>query len=351
MPFNRPTLAELIERASADIESRLPGTDPRLRRANVQVLARMHAGALHGLYGYLDWIARQILPDTSDAEILQRQADIWSITRKPAAAAKGNVGFTGTDASVIPAATVLQRSDGVRFTTDAEGTIAAGVATVAVTAEEGGAAGDTAASSTLTLVSPVSGIDSAATVAAGGLTGGVDIESDDDLRARLLLRLQQPPQGGAEQDYIAWALEVAGVSRVWVYPEELGPGTVTVRFMRDDDTGSAIPDAAEVLAVQDYIDARRPVTADVHVLAPVAVPLDFTIAVTPNTQAVKDAVAAELADLLLRDAEPGGTIRLSRLHEAISLAEAEEDHVLTSPAADVTHTTGQLATLGTITWV
>jgi uncharacterized phage protein gp47/JayE len=65
---------------------------------------------------------------------------------------------------------------------------------------------------------------------------------------------------------------------------------------------------------------------------------------------VQAAVAAELADLLRREAEPGGTILVSHLREAISIAVGETNHVLSSPAADVTHATGQIATLGTITW-
>ncbi len=349
MAFNRPTLPQLIERGAADIGTRLPSTDARLRRSVLGALARMHAGAVHGLYGYLDWLSRQILPDTADGEILARWANVWGVTRKAAAQAKGSVTLTGTNGAIVPAATVLQRSDGVEFTTDAEVTIAAGTAIAAVTASEGGTAGNTAAGSALTFVSPIAGVNSSATVTAAGLTQGTDTESDDDLRERLLTRIQLPPQGGTAADYVAWAKEVAGVTRAWCYPNELGVGTVTVRFTRDDDA-SIIPDAAEVAAVQAHIDPLRPVTAALTVVAPIAVPLNFTITLAPNTAAVQAAVAAELADLLRREAEPGGTILLSHIREALSVAAGETNHVLTAPAADVTHTTGQLATMGTLTW-
>ena len=76
MSFERPDLPTLIERAIADIESRLTGADARLRRSNLNVLARVHSGAAHGLYGYLDWLAKQILPDSADAEFLERHARI-----------------------------------------------------------------------------------------------------------------------------------------------------------------------------------------------------------------------------------------------------------------------------------
>ncbi len=351
MPFNRPSLSDLIERAAGDIETRLPGTDARLRRSNISVLARVHAGVVHGLYGFLEWLALQLMPDTAEAEYLERWSSIWGVARKAAATASGSVSFTGTDGSVIPAGTLLQRSDAAEFTTDAEVTIAGGSAAAAVTASLGGADGNTSANSTLNLATPIAGVDGVATVDANGLTGGVDTEADDSLRARLLLRIQQPPHGGAKHDYEAWALEVSDVTRVWVSPNETGLNTVVVRFVVDDHPTSIIPDAAKVQVVQDHIDTVRPVTASITVVAPIAVSLNLTISnLSPNTQAVKDAIQAELKDLLLREAEPGGAILVSHIREAISLAAGETDHLLTAPVADVTHSTGEIAVLGTITW-
>lgn len=348
MPFSRPALTDLIERTRADALARL-NAEELLRRADVEVLARVLAGASHALHGYIDWLSRQVIYDTADAEMLDRWATIWGVPRHAPFTASGNITLTGTTGTVIPAGTSLVRTDGAEYTTDADATLAAGTATAAVTASLAGDSGNSLIGSSLSLASPISGANSVATVATGGLAGGADQEDDAALRSRLTFRIQNPPHGGASFDYVTWALEVSGVTRAWVYPEELGLGTVTVRFVRDDDA-SVIPDAGEVAAVQAYIDALRPVTADVTVVAPVAVPLDFTIALTPNTAAVKSAVTAELTDLLRREAEPARTILLSRIREAISIAAGETNHVLTVPAADVTHTTGQMATMGTITW-
>lgn len=351
MPFSRPDLATLINRAEADIETRLPGADARLRRSNLNVLARVHSGAAHGLYGYLEWIARQVIIDTADGDMLERHASIWGVARKAASPAVGNVTVTGTNGAIVPADSTLARSDGAQYTTDAEATISGGTATIAVTAVDGGQAGNASAASSLSFDTPIAGVSATATVAAGGLTGGADLEADDDLRARLLARIQQPPHGGAAHDYIAWAREVPGVTRAWVYPGELGDGTVTVRFVRDDDA-NLIPDAAEVAVVQAYIDNVRPVgMKGLYVVAPVAVPLNFTIDLVPDTAANRAAVEAELRDLLLREAEPGATILLSHIREAISLASGETDHILTVPAANVTHAVGEMATFGTITWL
>ncbi|MDO8294379.1 MAG: baseplate J/gp47 family protein [Gallionella sp.] len=348
MAFNRPTLTELVNRILAGIRSRL-STD-ELRRSDAEVYARELAGASHGLHGHIDFIAQQILPDTAEAEYLDRLASLWlDQARKAAAAAVGSVSLSGISGTLCPAGSVLVRADGAEYTTDADVSIAGGVATVAVTASVAGVEGNDIAGTGLTFSTPIAGINSSATVTAGALTGGADTESDAALAARISARMKEAPHGGASSDYVNWALEVAGVTRAWVYPQELGIGTVTVRFVRDDDA-SIIPDAGEVATVQAYIDALRPVTAQLTVVAPVAVPLDFTIAVTPNTAAVKAAVEAELTDLLRREAEPSGTILLSHIREAVSIAAGETNYTMTAPAADVTHTTGQMATMGTITW-
>jgi uncharacterized phage protein gp47/JayE len=346
--FTRPTLADLLNRAFADIQSRLPGSDATLRRSNLNVLSRVHTAGVHGLYGFIAWLATQLIYDTAEAEYLERWASIWGINRLPASFATGTITMTGTNGVTIPALAELQRADGVLYTVNADVIIAAGVATAAVTAVETGQAGNAATGYVLTLTSPIAGVTATAT--AGVLSGGADAEKDAALRARFIARIQQPPHGGAKFDYEAWALEVAGVTRAWVYPQELGAGTVTVRFVRDNDAG-LIPDAGEVAAVQAYIDNLRPVTAAVSVVAPVAVALNLSIGVTPNTTVVKTAVTAELTDLISRESIPGGTLYLSHIRAAISAAAGETNYTMTAPAADVVSATGNITTLGTITWL
>lgn len=125
---------------------------------------------------------------------------------------------------------------------------------------------------------------------------------------------------------------------------------MVVRFVRDGDS-SMIPDDNEVVAVQAYIDSVRPVTAQAIVVAPVEMPVVYQIQLAPNTAAARTAVEAELRDLHLREAIPGGTLLLSHINEAISIAAGETDHVLAAPTANVAAPVGQLATFGGITWL
>jgi uncharacterized phage protein gp47/JayE len=346
--FSRPSLADIIQRVRNDVLSRLSNDDV-LRRADAEVYSRVMGGVAHGLYGFIEWLSDQIIYDTAELEYLERWCSIWGISRKVATVATGTVTFAVQAGSVVPLGTLLQALDGVQYQTTADATITAPTATAPVAAVLAAAAGNRATGQSLSLVSPVVGVQTTAT--AGELSGGADVETDDALRARLLARIQQPPHGGASYDYSTWVLEVSGVTRAWVYPAELGFGTVTVRFVRDLDA-TPIPDAGEVAAVQAYIDARRPVTAQVTVVAPAAVPINFQIqGLTPSNTTVQAAVQAELLDLLLREAVPGGTVLLSHIRAAISAAAGETDYVLVAPAASVTNTTGNMSTMGTITWL
>lgn len=349
MPFARPTLTDLIDRVITDISSRVTGVDSAvLRRSLLGIVGQSEAGAVHMLYGYLDWIAKQSIIDTAEKEYLERWAAIWKVIRKTAGFAGGQVAFSGNAGSTILNGTIVQRQDGVQYKVIGDAVFGGGPLIVPVLALEAGEAGNFGSGLPIFLLSPIAGVQSTGTTTTK-LEGGVDVESDERLLARLLARIQQPPHGGASFDYEQWALEVAGVTRVWVYPLQMGAGTVTVLFVCDEDV-SIIPSPAKVAEVQAYINARRPVTAEVFVAAPIADPLNMNIKLSPNTTAVQNAVRAELADLIDRDSAPGGPILISRLREAVSLAAGENNNQIVTPTADVVYATGHMATLGTLTF-
>ncbi|MBD5539557.1 MAG: baseplate J/gp47 family protein [Desulfovibrio sp.] len=348
MPFDRPDLTTLIERAQADMDSRLDGA-PWLRRRLLAVLARMQGGVAHGLYGYLDWQALQLMPDTAEAEHLARWASIWGVSRKGAARATGYAVFPASAGAVLPAGTELLRPDGVRYLTLADVFAVAGKARVAIEASEAGLAGNAGEDTPLQLAAPVLGLE-AGGASDGDITGGAEEEGDASLRARLLARIRNQPSGGAARDYVAWALEVAGVTRAWCFPGEMGRGSVTVRFMMDDTYADGIPHADDVARVREHIEGLRPVTADVYVVAPVPAPIDLDLRISPDTPRLRATVERAVWAQLRREAEPGGVVVVSRLNEAISLAEGEEDHVLLAPAANLYMGTGRIAVPGKITW-
>lgn len=359
MPFTRPTLADLITRIKGDIRGRLEISGSLLRRAMADVLGTVWAGAVHSLYGYLDWLSKQIFGDTAESAQLLRMAALYGLTPTAATYATGNVTATGTNGTVIPVGTILRLDSVTSYSVTTAQTIASGTATLSVQAVFAGAAANVPAATALTFESPIDGVSISATVATGGIAGGADEETTDAFRARYLLRLQEPPEGGADQDYEAWALAVAGVAssvtRAWVYPNELGLGTVVVRFVEDGNASSIFPNSTDVATVQAALNAERPIAAVVTAEAPTQLAVAFSIHLVPSNATTQAAVTAELTDLFKRVAEPGdgagrGTVLLSAIRTAIGIAAGVADYSMTAPAADVVPAVGQLATLGTITW-
>lgn len=354
MPFARPTLAELITRIRGDLRGRLEIAGPLLRKAMADVIGAVWGGAVHSLYGYLDWLSRQLFIETAEREALLRRAKPYGMSPTAAQFASGTVTATGTNGTVIPINTLLRLDAATTYHVTVAQTIAAGTAAVPIAADIAGTASNLIAGAAVSLQSPIAGVNGTMTVVAD-ITNGVDEESTAEFGARFELRLQEPPEGGAEQDYIGWAEAAPGVTRAWVFPLEQGKGTVVVRFVNDLAI-PIFPDPTAVAVVQSSLDARRPITVIAIAVAPTQLNVAFTIHIVPDTTDTRAAVVAELTDLFVRLAQPGngagkGTVLLSQIRTAIGVAAGVTDYVLTVPSADVVPGLGQLPTVGTVTWV
>lgn len=361
MPFVRPSLQQIIDRVQGDVKGSL-GITTILRRSLLSALSRAVAGTGHVLHGHLVFISRQIFPDQAEAEFVERWGSIYGLERKAATFAQLQIDVVFTGAATVPAGTIYQRSDQTTYTVDADiVATAAGTVQGQVTASEAGSTPNLDDGQTLSLQSPIALVETDALVAATA-SEGEDEETDEAFQQRIVDRIQNPPAGGTVEDYKAFALSVPGVTRAWVFPGYIGPGTVGVSFVEDNDD-PIIPGASQVAAVQLAVDEQKPVTADAQVFAPTDNPVDMEISLFPNSAAVQAAVTAELEDLFARESQVRGayqginsppytgSIALSRINEGISLAEGEQDHVLVSPTSNPQPgNNGGILTLGTITF-
>ncbi|MBJ7553152.1 baseplate J/gp47 family protein [Marinomonas spartinae] len=348
MAFSRPTRTTIQARVAADIE-RHSGQKATRRGDVYYPLAQAVAGAAHGLHGHLQYNVDQLFDDTCDDDNLLRRAAEMGIYRTHASRASGTATITGNNGATVLVDTLLQTDDEATYRVTQAATIADGQAVLALTAVNAGSTGNLPAGSTLRFVSTQLDIDVEASVIS--LTGGSDMEAIDRVRKRLAERRKNPSMGGNKADYITWTLAAHNdVTRAWCYPHELGLGTVTVRFVTED-LPSPVASEAHLAAVKAYIDEKRPVSMkQLYVFPVIAKPLDIRFTtVAPNTAAVRAAIIAELKDLLRRKAEPGGTLFLSQIREAISLASGEDNHVI-DLTHDVTCGTGEFLVLGEISW-
>ena len=368
MPWSTPTLTQVRQNNRDYIVGRLGA--PLVPNSVGRVLADANGGNAHLALQYLDWLSLQLLPDTAETRFLDKWANIYLVNadgsrgRKQATYAAGQITATGTTGTVLPSGTRLTgpTSAAVAYETVADLTLGAALAAVAVRALDAGAAGNLDAGTRVSLAIGAAGVSGqSVVVGAGGLTGGADEETDDELRVRVLARIRQPPMGGDADDYVNWALEVAGVTRAWCAPNEVAVGTVTLRVMCDDLRASSggLPTAGDLAAVQAFVDTVRPVTVkEFFVVAPTFQPVNFAIInMQGDSVALRNAIAASVKTMLRQRAkpayalngvlQPATTIPAAWVSEAIFSAAAGAFFDLQMSDA-VMANDGCLAVLGTI---
>lgn len=354
MPFERPDLKTLLERAAADVEAHLPGSDAHVRGHKLHLLAKVSAGAAHGQHGHLAWLAKQIMPDQADWEGLLSWGSLRGMKPLSASGAFGKLPVTGQPLALIKSGEIYQRADGWQYVVSQTMNLdATGQALVPVVSLVGGYAGNCVPGTELRLTRAVAQIGSSVKVGADGITGGADAESIESFRERVLFRWRNPPQGGALHDYVAWAREAhPAVTRVWAYSNEMGANTITVRLVCDHDPAGLIPTQAVLDEVAAYIRTVMPATPELYVIAPVPFAVDTHVSLLPNTPEVQDAVTLEVKDWFLVDPDikPGGVIYRSRLSEAISKAADERAHSILLPAADLPMAPGVMPVHGQLTF-
>lgn len=338
----RPTLKEIHNRIHNDAQVLLD--EEHLRRSDLAVFEAVIAGASHALYNAINYGRKQLFIDSCDTQYLERIAGIFGIVRKSAAKAAGKIQFKYAVSAVdAPIGTVVQTSSGYQYETTASPT-AEGI--VPVRAVLAGEQYNIDKDTELTLPSPIAGVTGAVVVEE--ILGGTDLETDDELRARVLARTQNPPRQGTKSDFIAWAKEVEGVSDAWCYPKEQGDGTVVIRILGPN---KELPDETLLEKVKAYLISKASVLATIYVLAPIAQTFDFTLKITPDTLTNRNLAEQAIRKVFNDESIPGGKIYLSHISKALSDIASEDDHTILSPTTDIeAQDSSYLPTVGSISW-
>jgi len=362
VPFNRPSLTDIIERIQSDFSNRVENAKTFLRRSFYIVMSYVLGGAIYLLYEYIQYVKDQLFITYADAEYLERHAAEYGLFRDSGTKANGTVTFTGTVGTVIPAFVELITDDGLIYKTTVSSTIGAGgTSTATIQASEVGIEYNQDAGLILSFLSPIANIDSSATVDSNALTDGEDLETDDLFRARVLKRKKLPPHGGNANDYETWALEFSGVTRAWSIPEYNGIGTIGLVTIKDNES-DIFPNESEREEIRVYIVSHTdsfigkevgiPVTAEpgFFIINAQALTMNFNLNIYPNTTAIQSSIDSKLSDLIIQSGGPEQNISISQMYESIMSAEGIIRATITSPTDDTTANVNEVHVLGTTTY-
>src|SRR6516165_4186337 len=116
MPWTTPALKD-VRKLTRDFVVSALGIKTIIPNSNLRIISDAMAGLGHATLRYLDWLARQLMPDTAETEWLDRHGQIWLVNadgttgRKVAGYASGTVTATGIQGSILAAGTAAVYGD------------------------------------------------------------------------------------------------------------------------------------------------------------------------------------------------------------------------------------------------
>lgn len=279
------------------------------------------------MLGYeLDAIFALGFVDTSEGDELKRRASEMGVDWKAPVEAVGEVTFAGANGTVIPVGqrVFTEDIDPVYFEVTASNTITDGFAKVPVRAVVGGIVGNISIGEITQYEATVAGVSSVTNDAV--FTGGINGETDDELRARYLHKVRKPITSGNTFHYELWATEIEGVAAAKIFPLWDGNGTVKVVVI---DSAGRAPSSGIIDAVAAHIENERPIGATVTVVAVKEIALEISVTLTLDGDLVPadvlDGVKAGIGAYLLTEAATG-IVRYNRIGDALLHVEGVLDY-------------------------
>lgn len=297
----------------------------------------------------------QMLVSFASAPALDYLGELVGVTRLSAQGAGCTIEFTlvsGHGGVVIPAGTRVATVDGkITFQTQDNFTVASGTDTAQVIAyaSDLGAIGNGYAAGTVTsILDPQAYIMTAENIAE--TTGGVDAETDDELRDRIKLAPASFSVAGPKNAYKYWA-RTASPAIIDVAVAQTVPGTVGVYPLVAG--GTASPEILALVEATLNDDSIRPLCDTVVVESPTVVNYDIEVDITTFQDVDVDTVQAQIESALqaladARAAALGRDVNVAQVIAASMVSGVFNVDVI-APASDVVVEFNEVAIVGTIT--
>lgn len=299
------SFSEILDDLMSELVVRTPFTNLNPSAA-IRGLLEVIAKVIADLYGLVKTVMQQSFVQTASGTWLDLKVRETGLVRREAVKAKVNLTFrSNTPAAqniTIPAGLICKSqkdADGTdyRFITIEEAVLEEGQTSVQVIAEAELPGRDwNVGQDTITrIVTRITGINTVNNGAGFLIREGSDPESDEQLRQRAIGKWETLGLGGTRDAYRNWALSVPGVIAASVLDDfPFGPGTVGMVILSEN----GIPSAELINEVHQYIKARKPLTADVRILAPEIRSVDLDLEVIRFANASQSAVEVGVREAL-----------------------------------------------------
>jgi len=328
------SLSEIIRYVESALAVQFYSGSGSLRKGVLKIIANVVGGGLYMFSLLAKNIWKNRFVSTCDVIALDGFGAEYGLPHKAPSFARGNisVAFSGTASSITIAADTyfVDPITKLEYRTVVSNAVSSSSSSVNVIAAEPGAEYNVDVGTVLQFRDAVpTGLKNEVTVSNDSANNGiaygysVDVEYGGDVqkwgetaeeyRERLLNRIQNPPQGGSENDYRMMAERFNFVSRAYVSSGSPNLNTVAVA-LANYNSASILVSSEQIAEVFSYIsnDTRRNITADVRVFS--VNPITYTVkaAVKPYSAKVIASVDDTLKKLV-RNVEPGHSITLDRL--------------------------------------
>jgi len=353
--FKRDSLAVLLDRIYANYTSLFRPLDKTPRQNLLKVFASVDAGIYHQLLGDLDFLAKQIFPDTAEGEYLREH---WSTRIPPlyAVTAIGEATMTGIPDKPIPSGVVFESAAGERYyLNNAYRLDENGEAVVIVKAETPGQQGNIAAGEKLSIISAVPvGIDSQAVVSGNGIIGGTEAESDEEYLVRVLSALRNNTRYGMPGDFVLWAKDAsAEVNAAWEFKNFGIFGAVLIQVIKGNQI-DGVQQVGNLTEVRDYISTvAPPVLFDVRTPEIIDVNPSASLLPEEDTLTNRELVETRMKTWMQIAAKPGAKITAGALRIAVVDGVTITDITIRlsgDEAGSVSTTILEYPYIGEITW-
>jgi uncharacterized phage protein gp47/JayE len=305
---------------------------------NSEIAQRMQifAAEVFSAYAHMEWIKRQMFPQTAQREQLTLHAQQRGLERKNGTKSFGEILFSRSSKLphdvVVPKGTICaakvcageQKSFYLRFQTTEQSAIKAGELQVLVPARAAkiGEESNVLPNTVSLIINPPAGIEAATNPQK--FEGGTNKESDEELRARLLESYKNIPNGTNCAFYEKIAMSFPEVHSANVIPRERGPGTVDLYLAAK----SGVPTKKVLENIQAKINQLREINVDAKVHAATLLNLNICLQIEPAQGYVWEEIKSncqKAVNSYFSALKVGESIKICALNNAIFATQGVEN--------------------------